>query len=68
MFTSRGTTTSAGETNEGANFDDEPPSYDSLEQNTEQPPPGTADSPPVYDDVIHNTVKYKVSDGTIFYI
>lgn len=69
VFTSRGTTTSMGETNEGANFDDEPPSYDSLEQSPGQSPDtGTTDTPPVYDDVIHNTVKYKVTDGTIFYI
>ena len=59
-FTSRGTTESEGVTNEGANFD-EPPDYDSL---SPPPPASTVECPPAYNEVIKDTVKYKVNDNT----
>lgn len=62
-FTSIGTTEPTGVTNEGANFDD-PPDYDTLDPPTSMP----LECPPSYNDVIHDTIKYKVSDQTIHYI
>lgn len=59
-FTSRGATESEGVTNEGANFD-EPPDYDSL---SPSPPASTVECPPPYNEVIKDTVKYKVNDNT----
>lgn len=59
-FTSRGTTESDGVTNPGANFDD-PPDYDSLHP---PPPAPTEETPPAYNEVITDTVKYKVNDNT----
>ena len=59
-FTSRGSSGSYGVTNPGANFDD-PPDYDSL--HPQQPTP-TIETPPAYNEVIKDTVKYKVNDNT----
>lgn len=59
IFTSRGTTPANGETNEGADFNDEPPDYNSLD---------LTNNPPAYDDVIQDAVKYKVNEQTIQYI
>lgn len=59
-FTSRENTEPDGVTNQGANFDD-PPDYNSLHQ---PPPTSTTETPPAYNEVIKDTVKYKVNDNT----